>query len=373
MSESNSIKPEILVIDDDDSICETLEVIIQSLGYYCVYFTNPHQGLEYYSRERNPIILLDVNFPTISGLEILAKIKSKNPMSQVLMMTGEREIQTVVSSLSNRATDFLLKPFNLDSVKSAIERAYHFYSILKDKESNDESILRDLRLASKLQSKVFNIPQDIPFRVLGDIHPALFVSGDYYHVLPLDENNVLVLLGDIEDHGVTSGLIALLMSNLVRDLAKNKEMNPSMYLEKMNKELCYDIGTHSMTAVVMIINTKYKKINYSRGGHPFPVFYPNDRSDYQLLGERSGHLLGIMSDIDFINHEMSFQEGDVMLIYSDGLLNSLQSPLLSQLNLVHKNSKSKLDEMDDSIRSFIGSQKGSTMFQDDISYLLLEL
>jgi sigma-B regulation protein RsbU (phosphoserine phosphatase) len=373
MTESNTAKPEILVIDDDESICETLEVIIQSLGYYCVCFTDPLQGLEYFEREFNPIILLDVNFSAISGIEILTKIKLKNPMSQVLMMTGEREIQTVVSSISNRATDFLLKPFNLESVKSAIERAFHFYSILKEKEANDESIIRDLRLASKLQSKVFHIPENLPFKVIGDIQPALFVSGDYYHVIQINPDNILVLLGDIEDHGVTSGLIALLMSNLVKELAKLGELNPSVYLEKMNKELCYDIGTHSMTAVVMIVNTKSKQITYSRGGHPFPILYPYDKSSIHVLGERSGHLLGIMSDIEFINHTFEYKKGDILFLYSDGLVNSLQSPLLHLMVNIHMNSKSKLAEMHESIKEFIETSKSSIVFQDDISFLLLEL
>lgn len=373
MIEYNSQKPEILVIDDDESICETLEVIIHSLGYYCVYFTTPEQGLEYFQRETSPLVLLDVNLPNVSGLDILAKFKEINPMTQVLMMTGEREIQTVVTSLYNKATDFLLKPFTLDTVKHAIARALGYYDILKEKESMDESIIRDLRLASKIQSKIFTIPNNLKHKIVAEVDPAMYVSGDYYQVINLTDSKILVLMGDIEDHGVTSGLIGLLMNSLVKEIARTGEMNPSEYLKKMNLELCNEIGTHSMTGVILIIDSDKKEINYSRGGHPFPLVYPNDRTEYKLLSERSGHLLGIMEDIEFQSNTITYSSGDIVFLYSDGLVNSLQSPILDSLNNTHLNSKNRFDEMIDSLKDYSNSLRENSPFQDDISYLLVEL
>ncbi|WCL48239.1 fused response regulator/phosphatase [Leptospira sp. GIMC2001] len=373
MTESYLPKPEILVIDDDESICETLEVIIQSLGYYCVFFTNPEQGLEYFKREVSPLILLDVNLPNFNGIDLLSQIKEINPMSQVLMMTGEREIQTVVSSLYNRATDFLLKPFNLESVKSAIARAFEFYYILKEKEINDESILRDLRLASKIQSKILSMPKNLSHRMFAEVNPAMYVSGDYFQILNIDENKTLVVMGDIEDHGVTSGLIALLMSNLVKEISNTNETSPAVYLQKMNYELCFEIGTHSMTAVIILIDREKKQIIYSRGGHPFPIFYKADRSEYQLLSERSGHLLGIMEDIEFHTHQIGYEKGDLLFLYSDGLINTLQSPLLDSMNNIHLNSKNRFEQMLDILKDYTIELRENSHFQDDISYLLIEL
>jgi FixJ family two-component response regulator len=373
MTEYKSQKPEILVIDDDESICETLEVIIHSLGYYCVYFTSPDRGLEYFQRETNPLVLLDVNLPNVSGLDILAKFKDINPMTQVLMMTGEREIQTVVTSLYNKATDFLLKPFTLDTVKHAISRALGYYDILKEKESTDESIIRDLRLASKIQSKLFTIPNNLKHNIVAEVNPAMYVSGDYYQVINLTDSKILVLLGDIEDHGVTSGLIGLLMNSLVKEIARTGELNPSEYLKKMNLELCNEIGTHSMTGVILIIDSDKKEITYSRGGHPFPIVYPANQSEYKLLSERSGHLLGIMQDIEFQTNRLSYMEGDIIFLYSDGLVNSLQSPILESLNSIHLNSSNRLGEMVESLKDYSISLRENSPFQDDISYLLVEL
>ncbi len=375
MIQTSYSKPEILVIDDDESICETLEVIIQSLGYYCVYFTTPEQGLDYFLKENSPIVLLDVNLPKISGLEMLAEFKKLSPITQVLMMTGEREIQMVVSSLYNRATDFLLKPFTLESVKAAIERALEFYNILKEKEAREENIHRDLRLASKIQTKIFQIPSGLPHCIKARVDPAMYVSGDYYQVIAVDSAHTLLLMGDIEDHGVTSGLIGLLMNSLVKEIARSGELDPSRYLVKMNQELCREIGTHSMTCFLAIVDTNTKSLVYSRGGHPFPFIYPQESKVPLVLNERSGHLLGILDDIHFQTNTLSYHPGDILFIYSDGLVSSLQSPVLESLLKIHQNSlpERRFEEMLQALDQYTENLRTNSKFQDDISYLLCEL
>lgn len=367
------IKPEILVIDDDESICETLDVIIQSLGYYCVYYTRPDRAIEYFSKELNPIVLLDVNLPKIGGVELLAEFKRISPKTQVLMMTGEREIQAVVASLYNRATDFLLKPFTLDTVRASIERALDFYNILIEKETHEENILRDLRLASKVQSKLFQIPTNIPHKIKARVEPAMYVSGDYYQVISLSPNKTIFVMGDIEDHGVTSGLIGILFNSLVKEIAKTGELDPAEYLRKMNLELCNEISTHSMTCIVMVVDSEEKNIVYCRGGHPFPFLYPADRGEPRILSERSGHLLGILEDIEFKSNTIKYNPGDILFLYTDGLVNSLQSPVLEMLLQIHRTSHQKLDDMEVYLEKFIQESKKNTTFKDDISYFLCEL
>ncbi len=59
------------------------------------------------------------------------------------MITGEHDIQTVVSSLYHRASDFILKPFLLKSIEAALSRGLEYYNVLKERESRDEAINRD--------------------------------------------------------------------------------------------------------------------------------------------------------------------------------------------------------------------------------------
>ncbi|TGM59163.1 SpoIIE family protein phosphatase [Leptospira vanthielii] len=366
-----SFKPEILIIDDDTEICETLELIINGLGYFVRYFTNPLQGLEYFEGERNPIVFLDVNMPQTSGLDLLQKIKAYDSKTQVLMMTGEHDIQTVVSSLYHRASDFILKPFHTKSIEAAISRAFEYYNFLKDKESMDESIKRDLRLAAKIQTKTMNLPQ-LTHKIYADIKPVSFVSGDFFQVLPLDKDRTLILMGDIEGHGVTSGLIAILMTTIHRELVRTTTIAPSNLLSRLNRELCNEIGTHSMTAISIVIDHSKKKITYARGGHPFPIVFQKESRAPLILHDQSGQILGILKDMEFAENEIQVEEGDILFLYSDGLLASSTHPLVQTL-IQLPGGGSRVEGMKTEITNYIQYLETSSKASDDISYLLLEI
>jgi FixJ family two-component response regulator len=366
-----SFKPEILIIDDDSEICETLELLINGLGYYVRYFTNPAQGLEYFERELNPIVFLDVNMPQISGLEVLPKLKAKDSKTQVLMMTGERDIQTVVSSLYHRATDFILKPFDMKSVESAISRSIEYYNFLKDKESQEEALARDLRLASRIQSKTMTLPK-LSHRIFGEILPLNFVAGDFYQAIALDNDQTLILMGDIEGHGVTSGLITILMTTIHKEIARGGLHSPGALLTRLNHELCHEIGTHSMTAISILVDHKNKQIRYARGGYPFPLIFKKNTSDTEVLQENSGQLLGILDSIIFSEKQINVDEGDILLAYSDGLLGSTSHPLVQTLSTV-KPGEDRIANMKEEITKYTNFLKSSAKAQDDIAYVLLEI
>lgn len=361
-----TIKPEILIIDDDRDVGETLEVLLSKLGYNATFFDSVDRGKDYFEKEGNPIVFLDIHMPQTSGLDVLPYFKNLNPATQVIMMTGERDINNVVTSLTHKASDFLLKPFSLQTVRIAVQRALEYYTLLKEKEAREEGILRDLRLASKIQKKILSVPDLSPFEVAVENTPASYVSGDFY-VLSKVGNRILALLGDIEDHGVTSGLIGLLMTSIAREAYK-EEADPSHILKRMNAELSQEIGTHSLTAAVVVVNLEKKTLTYARGGHPFPVLY--GKNGKKLLNEKSGQLLGIMDSMDFESHEIPYEDGDVLFLYSDGLLNNLSSPLFEELEVLRK-SDSKIADYQERIRAFGKISLPTREFRDDSSYLLI--
>lgn len=364
-----SLRPEIIIMDDDRDVGETLELILSKLGYQSVFFDSVEQGKQYFEKELNPIVFLDIHMPGTSGLDILPYFKNLESKTQVIMMTGERDINNVVTSLTHKASDFLLKPFSIQTVQIAIQRAHDYYSILKEKDLREEVIMRDLRLASRLQGKIFSIPDLSPYKVAADVTPVSFVSGDF-NVLLKKERSVLLLLGDVEDHGVTSGLIALLMTALAKEEFKRTD-HPSDILKRMNQELCLGIGTHSMTAACVVLFPEKNKLVYARGGHPFPVLFHND--GFSFLKEKSGQLMGILEDVEFPGHEVSVKPGDVVFLFSDGIINNLNHPLIEELNRIHKAGPDPVDEMRESLDQYVRSAIPSREYRDDASYILLQI
>ncbi|ASV10075.1 transcriptional regulator [Leptospira interrogans serovar Canicola] len=364
-----SLKPEIINLDDDRDVGETLELILSKLGYQSDFFDSVEQGKQYFEKELNPIDFLDIHMPGTSGLEILSYFKNLESKTQVIMMTGERDINNVVTSLTHKASEFLLKPFSIQTVQIAIQKAYDYYVILKEKDIREEVIMRDLRLASRVQGKNFSIPDLSPYKVEADITPVSFVSGDF-NVILKKEKSVLVLLGDVEDHGVTSGLIALLMTTIAREEFK-KSNNPTDILHRMNQELCLNIGTHSMTAACVILFPNDKKLVYARGGHPFPVHF--HKAGFSFLKVKSGQLLGILEDLDFPSHEVLLEDKDVIFLFSDGIINNLNHPLISELDRIHKSEENPIKPMKKALDDFVRTSIPSKEYRDDSSYILLEI
>lgn len=174
----------------------------------------------------------------------------------------------------------------------------------------------------------------------------------------------------MEDHGVTSGLIALLMTTLAREEFKNSD-DPSIILKRMNQELCLNIGTHSMTAACVILFPNDKKLVYARGGHPFPVHF--HKEGFSFLNEKSGQLMGILEDLDFPSYEANFEDRDVIFLFSDGIVNNLNHPLIEELNRIHKSGQDSVQRMKNALDDFVRSSIPSKEYRDDSSYILLEI
>ncbi|MCC6274335.1 MAG: SpoIIE family protein phosphatase [Leptospiraceae bacterium] len=371
-------KPEVLIIDDDEFVAESVSAILHELGYNNIFFDSAERGVDYFVTEKNPIIILDINLPKISGLDILQEIKKINPLTQVIMMTGEREIQNVVSSLKYKATDFLLKPFSVQTVGIALQRALEYYNLIKERELYQQAIETDLTLAAKVQKKILmpSLPQK---RVHTDFQALNFVSGDFYQVLKLDNSKYFLFIGDLEGHGISSGLISLFVISIIKEVVRIHP-NPSFILSRINDELFKEVSTHSMTAVSVLIDEEKRKIKYSKAGHPSPIlFSPKDFSP-RYFYDKHGENLGLLPDLKFDIYEESFEPGDVLFLYSDGLFSCKNSETKTQqkefLNLIlnsEKNPESLFDTVKKALDKIQKACKEDNCYQDDASLILYQL
>ncbi|EMJ94186.1 stage II sporulation protein E [Leptospira alstonii serovar Sichuan str. 79601] len=160
------------------------------------------------------------------------------------------------------------------------------------------------------------------------------------------------------------------MTTLAREEFKHSD-NPSDILKRMNQELCLNIGTHSMTAACVILFPNEKKLVYARGGHPFPVHFHKD--GFSFLKEKSGQLMGLLEDLDFPSHETGFEDKDVIFLFSDGIVNNLNHPLISELDRIHKSGEDTVKRMKNALDDYVRLSIASREYRDDASYILLEI
>lgn len=113
----------ILVVDDEESICQSLKGILVDEGYEALTAGSGEEALKIIDEELPDLVLLDIWLPGIDGIETLKEIKSKWPQIQVIMISGHGTIETAVKTTKLGAFDFIEKPLSLDSVVLIVNHA----------------------------------------------------------------------------------------------------------------------------------------------------------------------------------------------------------------------------------------------------------
>lgn len=122
----------ILIVDDEQSIRDSLSGILQDEGYRTLTAASGDEALLKLAEERVEIILLDIWMPGLDGLETLARIRESYPEQLVLMMSGHGTIETAVKATKLGAHDFIEKPLSLEKLLLSIHNALQLVRLIEE-------------------------------------------------------------------------------------------------------------------------------------------------------------------------------------------------------------------------------------------------
>jgi DNA-binding NtrC family response regulator len=112
----------IFVVDDDDSIRETIADHLSESGHEVTTFPDAARALSAIQSADPALIITDVRMPGLSGLELLEKVKAVRPDIDVIVMTAHEDMRTTISAMKAGAYDYLVKPLDLDNIDLVIGR-----------------------------------------------------------------------------------------------------------------------------------------------------------------------------------------------------------------------------------------------------------
>ncbi|MBW2674089.1 MAG: response regulator [Deltaproteobacteria bacterium] len=113
----------ILLIDDEEDILDVLSLSLKSDGYDVITAASGEKGLEAFEREYPPIVLTDLKMPGMDGLDVLKRVKSTNPDTEVIVITGHGDMDSAIDALRYGASDFVNKPVREEALQIALKRA----------------------------------------------------------------------------------------------------------------------------------------------------------------------------------------------------------------------------------------------------------
>lgn len=166
----------ILIVDDEIDFCEALGERLESRGYI-VYSANDAKEAMSIFRDFNPmIVLMDIVLPEVDGLDILKLMKSESPETEIIIITGQGNMDLAVKSFQNEATDFITKPIVLDALEQALDRATKKIFVRRRlQEYSENKAMREMVINELVKEDVLVIGAD--YRILDINLPMLNKLG----------------------------------------------------------------------------------------------------------------------------------------------------------------------------------------------------
>lgn len=115
--------PKTLLIDDEEDFVRLLALRLETRDFPVALAFTAEEGLAAVEAQDPAVVVLDVNLPDMSGLDVLREIRRRRPLVQVVMLTGQSDLATAVAGMKLGALDYLVKPVDVDVLVEALGRA----------------------------------------------------------------------------------------------------------------------------------------------------------------------------------------------------------------------------------------------------------
>ena len=113
----------LFIVDDEPGICRVLSTLFTRAGWEVMTFNNPAEALKAIPGSDVDVVITDLQMPEMTGVQLLQSLRAGGQNAPVLVITAHGTIASAVEAMRLGAYDYLTKPFDMEAVKLAVERA----------------------------------------------------------------------------------------------------------------------------------------------------------------------------------------------------------------------------------------------------------
>lgn len=133
----------ILVIDDEDSMCNFMEIMLSKEGYEVDTVNSGPTGLSFLKDNNYDLVIADLNMPQMSGIEVLKEVRTFKADQELIVMTAYASVDTAIEAMKQGAADYITKPFKVDEIKLVIEKSLNRKRLIRENSNLKKQLQTD--------------------------------------------------------------------------------------------------------------------------------------------------------------------------------------------------------------------------------------
>ena len=141
--EVHKLPAKILVVDDEESMCNFMEIMLSKEGYAVDTASSGPEGLEKVHQVPYDLIIADLNMPQMTGIELLKEVRTVRENQELIVMTAFASVDTAIEAMKQGAADYITKPFKVDEIKLVIDKCLSRQHLLQENSELRKKLLRE--------------------------------------------------------------------------------------------------------------------------------------------------------------------------------------------------------------------------------------
>jgi serine phosphatase RsbU (regulator of sigma subunit) len=286
-------------------------------------------------------------------------------------LAAAREVSRLRAALEGR--DHLVR----QAGDALIRDAHEVVRVVAELEKRDAIIHEDLQQALRFQNAMIS---PLPARLgiaMSALHLAAeTISGDFYDVTFVTPETLRIFVADATGHGIAAGLATMFIKSEY-EAEKRDARRPAAILSRINERLAaaYRNLELQFTALCIDVDVSARRMVFASAAHPAPILL---RAGRRRPLESGGPFVGVMTGVEFPEHEVALDAGDMLVAFSDGLLDatSAEGVAFGEAAVTHALASAQGDGSEAcpalvrALAAFVGEGRG---LPDDVTVVALSL